>query len=303
MTKTKTPARSVAEIYLSKWVDTTDTYKTMRGALRTLARALGWEEGYETYPWHKLRNDVTRSIAAQLSVAGLAPRSINKCLVALRGVLEEAWRSGELPDEAYRRIKIKNVHGSSLPTGRALDDSEAESFSSGVEEMSPRDAALMALLFACGLRRVEAARLKREDYDPRTGRLRALGKRDKERSIPVAAEWKPIIERWWKTLSAKSPMFPSDRRDAGLSRSGITLVVERFCRVTGIKRFTPHDLRRTFGTNLIKNGDISIAQVLMGHEKMDTTVIYDHRNEDAEAAAVEKAIRRAPLKPEQEKPE
>ena len=295
MTARKPPV-DVATIYLSKWPPSTDTYKTMRGALRTIVRALGWDKGYESYPWHQLRNEVARSIAAQLQVAGLAPRSVNKCLVALRGVLEESWRSGELPDEAYRRIKIKNVHGSSLPTGRALDDAEAESFSDGVDSMSPRDAALMALLFACGLRRVEAARLKREDYDPRTGRLRALGKRDKERSIPVAAEWRPIIERWWRELPARSPMFPSDRRDAGLSRSGITLVVERFCRVTGIKRFTPHDLRRTFGTNLIKNGDISIAQVLMGHEKMDTTVIYDHRNEDAEATAVEKAIRRAPPK-------
>lgn len=296
------PPVDVATVYLSKWPASTDTYKTMQGALRTIARALGHEGGYESYPWHELRAGTARAIAAQLSVAGLAPRSINKCLVALRGVLEEAWRSGAMPDEAYRLIKIKNVPGRALSTGRALSDSDAASFSEGVETVSHRDAALLSLLFACGLRRVEAARLDREDYDPNTGRLRALGKGNKERSIPVAAEWRPIIERWWKTLPMKSPMFKSERRAGRLSRSGITLVVERFCRVTGIQRFTPHDLRRTFGTNLIKNGDISMAQGLMGHVSIDTTAIYDKRNEDAEAAAVEKAIRRAPLKSKETPP-
>lgn len=282
-----------AAVYLSKWSSSSDTYKTMRSALRQLSKVLGGDGDYEKYPWHELRSGDVRAIPAKLQDRGLATRSVNKCLVALRGVLEEAWTSGALPDEAYRKIKVKNVRGSTLPTGRALDSAESESFSVGVESVSPRDAALLALLFACGLRRIEATRLQREDYDQKTGRIRAIGKGNKERSVPVAPEWRPVIERWWETLPPRSPMFPSERRDAGLSRNGISFIVENFCGSLGVKRFTPHDLRRTFGTTLIKNGtDLALVQRLMGHASVSTTVIYDKRDEDAEAIAVEKAIRR-----------
>ena len=82
-------------------------------------------------------------------------------------------------------------------------------------------------------------------------------------------------------------MFSSEK-GRPLPRAGVTYLVEIFCREANIKRFTPHDLRRTFGTTIIESGaDVFTVQKLMGHESLDTTRIYDKRDEAAGIKAVQ----------------
>lgn len=289
---------NAAEIYLSKWSKKSDTYKTMRGALVRIADVLSDEGDYLTYPWHELRYETVRSVPARLQDEGLAPRTINKCLSALRGVLEVAWRSSTMPDEEYRRIKIEGVRGAGQTAGRALTESEIQSFQIGLNKASKRDAALLTLLFACGMRRVEIVRLCMEDYDRSAGLLRAKGKGNKVRIIPVAGEFQRFLNVYWDERGPNGVAFTSER--GALTRRGVSFIIEKFCHDNAIAKFTPHDLRRSFATVLLGRGvPINVVQRLMGHANINTTAIYDKSGREAEIEAVKMLNKRDE---EEEKP-
>lgn len=274
----------LASLYLSQWPEKSDTHSTLRSALDRVARVLGGKNASE-YNWTKFRSADARAVAAKLADAGFAPRTINHALSALRGLLETGWREGMISDDEYRKIKITNVRAHALPAGRALDDADMSKLRAAMGGASTRDACLIAVLYACGLRRVEAMRLRREDYDPIRARLRALGKGSKQRSIPVEADWRPFVEAHWRTLDRGASFFSS--KSGPLTRRGISYVVGAFCRAGGVRSFTPHDLRRSFATHILDGGgDLLAAQRLLGHASLDTTRLYDRRGEDAEVAAV-----------------
>lgn len=275
--------QNAAEVYLSRWPKGSDTYKTMRGSLDRIAKLFSHNNS-DTFDWGVLRYEDTRAVAAKLAAAKLKPRTINKMLSALRGALESAWRLGQIPDEEYRRIKIENVPGRTLASGRRLEDDEVEVLFKAMDAQTPRDAAIIAIMCACGLRRIEMVRLKREDYVD--GELTAFGKGNKMRSIPVPPRWQPFIERWCKSVESGSFMFFGDDA-APLTRAAISHVIARFVKSTGMKHFSPHDLRRTFITRVNEKSDIAIAQRLAGHANLNTTTIYDRRGKAAEKKAVE----------------
>jgi integrase len=236
----------------------------------------------EDYPWGDVRFELARSVPGKLADTGLGTASINKSLVALRGVLETAWRQGALPDEEYRRIVIKNVKGKRLPAGHALDESDLGEMSRALDrdDVTVRGAALIVVLYGCGLRRIEASVLRQEHYDFKSKKLRILGKGNRERLVPVPPDWRPFIERQWKTLKPGDSFF-------SLSRNGISYAIDSFCKKTGIPRFTPHDLRRSFATHVIDGGgDLMSLQRLMGHASLDTTRIYDRRGDAADVKTV-----------------
>lgn len=283
---------SPVEVYLSKWPASSDTRATMRAALDALAGVISPGATADTYPWHELRYETVRAIPARLVDSGRARATVNKYLSALRGVLEASWRLGLLPDEEYRKIEVKSVRGKRLPAGRALSDQDVEALSKEIEELPPRDAALIAYLLVFGLRRVEVYKdattyMRREDYDPEAAVILARGKGGKERAIPAAEEWLKTIESWWRTLPEGSPMFPCED-GTPVTRRQLSYVVKKFCDGSeSVRRFTPHDLRRTFATGLLANGvDLLLVKDLMGHSSLDTTSIYDRRGDAAKRAAV-----------------
>ena len=287
------PVKNVATVYLSKWPVGSDTRRTMCQALNNVAHVLvadsNVEErvqvGCEFVDWGAVRYDEARTVAAKLAERELAPSTINKALVALRGVLEVAWRLGQIPDDEYRRIKVESVKGKSGKAGRPLDNTEIDRISMCLGDVTPRDAAMIALIYATGMRRIELVRLRREDYDGSTVKL--TGKGNKVRVISVAPEWRAPIDAWWMTLGKRAPAFLAEKGQK-LARSGVNQVIERFCALAKITPFTPHDLRRNYATRLIDAGiDLITVRDLMGHSSLDTTAIYDKRGDEAKRKAVE----------------
>lgn len=176
--------------------------RTMRDALDVIARLLSHgHNDCATFDWSALRYEHTAAVRSvlQSAVSGktgapLAVTTVNKMLAALRGVLREAWRLGQVPAEDFHRaIDIPNVRGSVLPRGRALTPGEVralfEACAGDPTAAGMRDAALLAVLYGAGLRRSELVALDVGDYDAVSGGLAVRrGKAGKQRTVYVAPE-------------------------------------------------------------------------------------------------------------------
>lgn len=269
-------SQNAAEVYLSRWSKKSDTYITMRSALNRVAEVLDPGTTAEDFSWHRLRYDTVRAIPALLE--DLEPATINKMLSAVRGVLEVASSMGLISADDYIRIQIKNVRGDTDDAGRALTDDEVAAIKATLPELPSRDAAMVAVMIGAGARRVEIVKIKKEDYDAATGRIALYGKGRKPRKVPVGKTWRPLVEVHFETLQPGQLAFPCDRRR-------VSYVVKKLSEVVGAK-FTPHDFRRTFGTYICKVADVAVAQRLLGHTDVKTTLLYDRRGEEAEDDAV-----------------
>ena len=266
---------------------------TVRYALEGLARlASGGRISAAELAWEALDYEHTAALREAL-VERYEPAGVNLRLSVLRGVLRESWRLRLIDAEQLQRASdVVNVRGSVLPRGRHLMEDEVELLfrvcDADEGPAGARDAAIFAVLYGCGLRRAELVALDLEDYDPRAGCLHVDGKGGKARAAFLPTGAGERLEAW---LSARGrsagPVFmPIDRLGRIQPRRLTTHPVARVCRVrgeaAGVAPFTPHDLRRSFVSELLDQGaDIAVVQRMAGHSKTETTVRYDRRGDRA----------------------
>jgi site-specific recombinase XerD len=288
--------RRPAVVYLSRLAPS--GRRTMATALTTIASLLaGTDVDARDFPWHQLRYEHTQTIRALLADR-YAPATANKHLSALRGVLKAAWRLGLIsPDDYQRACDLEPVRGSTLPTGRALTAGEIAALFDTCTAGRPadiRDAALLALLYGCGLRRAEAIGLDLADHRPTDRQLRVRGKGSKQRLAHLATGADTALVNWLQLRGDwAGPLFvPIDK--AGrlghrrLSGQAVRLIVCKRAEQAGVARFSPHDVRRTYISDLLDRGaDISVVADLAGHASVTTTARYDRRPEAAKRQAAQ----------------
>jgi site-specific recombinase XerD len=296
LVSTRNALPSPAEVYLSALGP--GSRRAMRASLAVIAEAAAPGRPVEFFPWHELRYEHTQALRARLAER-YAPATANKALCALRGVLKECWRLGRMSAEHYHRAAdVKGVLGQRLPAGRMLASGEVRAlFESCGAESGPRarlDAALLGLLVGVGLRRAEVVALEVADYDASAGELRVRGKRNKERLVPVVNGAADALTDWIAVRgNAPGPLFCPVHRSGRISLRSMTsqAVYARLLRraaVAGVRKFSPHDLRRTNISTLLDAGaDISSVQRLAGHANVATTMRYDRRGEQAKRKAAQ----------------
>jgi integrase len=231
----------------------------------------------ETFRWADLRYEQTSAMRASLAKR-YAPATANKMLSALRGILTECWRLGQMDVESLARAKdIEPVTGKRTPKGRALSQNEVDMllWHTG----NARHAELVRFMLATGLRRSEASALRWEDI--REGIITVKGKGNKERQVPIPGKLLLHIGGKWQG--------PITGRIFKVSPGRIWHILRQAAFEAGIPPLSPHDLRRTYATRLLGSGvDLATVQRLMGHSSPTTTAGYDKRGVDDAAAAVEK---------------
>lgn len=273
--------------------------QTMRTGLNTVAAIIsGGKHDALSLPWQNLRYQHTAALRAQLQER-YSPATTNKILSAVRRVLKEAWRLGQIPSEDYQRaVDFKNVSGSRLPAGRALKDKEVKNLLTNCQNddrpLGKRDLAILALLYAGGLRRSEVVALDLKDYDNEENAVRVRsGKGDKERIVYLAEGIQKPLSAWiairgreagplFCPISWKGKLLLKRR----LSDQSIAYLLGQRVKASGIDPASPHDFRRTFISNLLDAGaDISTVQQLAGHASVTTTARYDRRGAEAKKKA------------------
>ena len=246
-------------------------------------------------PWHELRAEHVAAIRAKLADT-CAPATANASLAALRGVLKASWRLGLMSTDDYQRAAdVRQVPGSRLPAGRALEIDETEALVAICQDgtlAGLRDAALVSLLAGGGLRRAEAAGALVEDYDEGFGSVTIVGKGGKERRVFLLVGCDEAVRIWVE--AAGFDFGPILRRvsqrdeilEGGLSDRAIVQRIQKRARQAGLDHISPHDLRRTYITLMLDAGaDLLSVQRLAGHAQPATTARYDRRGDKAAAKA------------------
>ena len=301
--------------------------RTQAQALRVVAQALGVD--FERVNWSALRYQHTVAIRARIAQS-YSPATANKILSALRQTLKQAWLLGQMTAEEYNRaIELEPITGETLPAGRELSQGEILALMTTCQKdknqnAGTRDAAIIGLMYAAGLRRDEVVKLGVENYDPGTGQMAITGKRNKQRTAYLTNGAADALQDWLTVRgSEQGPLFvevnkggkvltqreemvvkptrkiqgveiPNKKagmtiyRGGALTSQAIYNMLAKRAREAGIKNFSPHDVRRTFISHLLDAGaDIATVSKMAGHANIQTTARYDRRPEDAKHRAAE----------------
>jgi integrase len=303
-----------AAVYLAS-LPSQQSRDTMKIALNRIAGVLGFEpvtvtvEGkrkksedvtYLYVEWSAMRYQHTAAIRARL-IANYSPATANKMLSALRGVIKEAWRLGQMNAEDYQRaVDLEGVKVNTLPAGRDLAEGEVLALVKAcIRDDSAagyRDAAIIGLLSGGGLRRAELVKLQLEQFDADTGTIAVKhGKGGKERSVPVANGTLAALADWLD-LRGQEPgalFLPINKGGhivgQRMTAQAVYNMLKKRAKEAGVKNFSPHDFRRTYAGDLLDAGvDIVTVAKLMGHANVETTGRYDRRPEEVKRQAASK---------------
>ncbi|MCO4311843.1 tyrosine-type recombinase/integrase [Pectobacterium versatile] len=250
------------------------------------------------YPWEQLNYASVAKVRAALLDYGYAVSSVNMALSALRGVAQTAFNLNCLDAETLARIRsVKRVSGDIQRKGRALNKQDIRALIQAAKQHPHlsrrcRDTAIVLTLCGTGLRAGELVKLERRDYDNGILTVRQ-GKGRKYREIHVADAVDKAIRAWLKVGAneADNSFFSRIQRNGKvasqpLTTAGLTGILMELQQSSGIVRFTPHDMRRTFITRLLEQGvDINTVRQLAGHSDISTTASYDHRGDEAKVMA------------------
>ena len=232
-------------------------------------------------------SDVTsrdvRAWVSVLSEEGIAPRSINRKLTAVRSFFYFLQRQGKLNQNVARKVhtlKAKKrlpffVEEEKMTT--LLDKIEFANDFAGL-----RDKVVIELLYTTGIRRSELLGLTTKSIDWAESSLKVLGKRKKERIIPLLPECASLIKEYLQErekISQCDFLIETDTGEKPYANLIYRIVHKYLGEVTTIDKKSPHVLRHSFATHLLNNGaDINDIKELLGHASLAATQIYTHNS-------------------------
>lgn len=237
-----------------------------------------------------------RSFLASLHEREAARMTMARKLASLRAFYRYWRRQGE--------IAVNPVLGVSTPKGerrlpRLLDAQAVLALLAAPRNDTPlglRDRAVLEMFYSTGMRLSELTGLKPADIDFRSALVRVLGKRRKERILPVGEPALAALRAYF----AVCPCAPGravfrNARGGPLTPRSVERLVDQYIRQVGARRgLSPHSLRHSFATHLLDNGaDLRSVQELLGHANLKTTQIYTHVTSERLKAEYRKAHPRA----------
>jgi len=256
---------------------TVSAYRHDLDTLAGLVQEAGVRDGILGVMPHEVRRFV-----AKLHAGGLGGRSLARTLSAWRGFYRWLGQQGKVsanPVEGIRAPKSPKA----LP--KALSPEEAAKLleSQGDDVFDRRDQAMFELFYSSGLRLSELAQLDLGCLaDLREGEVRVLGKRSKERHVPVGSKASEAIAAWMQSRNSvakpgETALFVGARGDR-ISPRVIQQRLKRKALLSGLPvAVHPHMLRHSFASHVLQSsGDLRAVQEMLGHASIASTQVYTH---------------------------
>ena len=213
-----------------------------------------------------------------------ASSTLHRKAASIRAFYRYLRREDLIPEDPTTGIAPQRRR-KSLPPGRTVEQVERLlAAPAGSTPQAYRDRAILEVMYASGLRVSEVIGLEMADVDTREGVLRARGKGNRDRVVPIGSDAIRAIESY---RTAGRPALVGNRhvpnlflnhRGGPLSRQGLYKIVQGHAARAGLAdSMTPHTLRHSFATHLLAGGcDLRAVQEMLGHADVATTQIYTH---------------------------
>lgn len=278
--------------------------RSMTSALNQFARKCFGVHDHRYFVWERLTISLIEKIIGELLFQDrLSPATINVYICAIKGAIKSGWKAGQINHEFYDKVKaIKGTSAKRVKRKKALANKDLISQAINVCESEGtlkghRDALILTLLSACGLRRDEVCRLTLPDYSPDTAKLVVRGKGNKEREVELQTHARSRLDSWivHHRGTSNGALIPRIHRDGHLiftyktsnidqhsdypkltGQAIYNVVKKRFAQVIDKEhKLHPHAMRHYFGTTMLRLGhDIVTVRDLLGHSSITTTENY-----------------------------
>ncbi len=235
--------------------------------------------------FNQVSPEIVRNYLDSLHADKLSARSIARHLSSLKALHRFLKAEGKSNEDPTINLEAPRIW-KQLP--HPLSPEEVETLLSAPDTSTPlgiRDAAILEMLYATGMRVSELVSLKLNQLQMELGYVVCYGKGSKERLVPVG---KTALDQLRLYLQTTRPQLVGNHNEAHLfvnrfgrhlSRQGLWKIIKIYAHAVGSKKVSPHTLRHSFATHLLERGaDLRIVQALLGHVDLSTTQIYTHVN-------------------------
>ncbi|HEX8618580.1 MAG TPA: site-specific tyrosine recombinase XerD [Thermoanaerobaculia bacterium] len=218
-----------------------------------------------------------------LRAAGISARSVARALAAIRGLFRFLVAERHLKKDPTENLENPKLW-STLP--KSMHPTEVEALLAAPDRTKPdglRDAAMLELLYATGLRVSELIKVRLDELVMDAGFLRTIGKGSKERIVPFGDAARDTIVQYIERGRPELDKYADPHlflsfRGRPMTRQAFWMKIVKYARDADIKaHISPHVLRHAFATHLLENGaDLRSVQMMLGHADISTTQIYTH---------------------------
>jgi integrase/recombinase XerD len=205
----------------------------------------------------------------------LKPSSVNRAIMSLKRYFAWATKTQLVQQDPTSSVKFVPKEATAP---RHLDDDEEGALIAAVNAIGTlRDRTIITLLLHTGLRAQELCTLTRKQVHlgKRNGTLRIIGKRNKVRDVPLNATARSILSMYLETLSKDSSyLFPSEMTQEALTERALGHLITKYAKQAHLVDVSPHDLRHRFGYRMAEVVPLHRLAQIMGHDSLDTTMLY-----------------------------
>lgn len=239
-------------------------------------------EVYNISIFKEVSAPMVRSWIVNLMENNISTNSINRKISSLKSFSKYLLKQNIITESPLTKIIAPKI-ASKLP--KFVNEKDMQSLFDEVtfenDYEGQRNALILELFYACGMRLNELIQLKVSDVDLENQTLKVLGKRNKERIIPFGKKLAQTMSQYLKLRNNHFPKAP----ELFLTQKGKIMYPKLVYRtvnhylsmVTTISKKSPHVLRHTFATHMLNNGaDLNTIKEILGHANLSATQVYTH---------------------------
>jgi len=221
---------------------------------------------------------IIRTWIASLLEKGINPRSVNRKISTLKTFFKFLIREGELIENPMIKV-VAPKSKKRLPI--FIEEDQIKSLLNEVQFESgfigQRNKLIIELFYVTGIRLSELINIKISDVDFSNQSIKVLGKRKKERIIPLSSSMINSLDNFIKNNHKNHFLF-TNLDGVKLYTKLVYRVVNKYiAKISSVNKKSPHILRHTFATHMLNNGaDINAIKELLGHANLSATQVYTH---------------------------